>query len=106
VLASQNNTLNKTVDEQTLKTHKDALPNQQTSDPRTCYCCEYYGIPCRQISTNESETTKQNRILFSGINRQMSSPEQLITDSLIPNALSVDELQSIPERKHHKDAQP
>jgi hypothetical protein len=106
VLASQNNTLNKTVDEQTLKTHKDAQPNQQTSDPRTCYCCEYYGIPCRQISTNESETTKQNRILFSGINRQMSSPEQLITDSLIPNALSVDELQSIPERKHHKDAQP
>jgi hypothetical protein len=36
----------------------------------------------------------------------MSPPEQLITDSLIPNALSVDELQSIPKRKHHKDAQP
>ena len=36
----------------------------------------------------------------------MSPPEQLIAESLIPNALSVDELQSIPERKHHKDAQP
>jgi hypothetical protein len=35
----------------------------------------------------------------------MSPQEQLIADSLIPNALSVDELQSIPKRKHHKDAQ-
>jgi hypothetical protein len=35
----------------------------------------------------------------------MSPQEQLIVDCLIPNALSVDELQSIPERKHHKDAQ-
>jgi hypothetical protein len=32
--------------------------------------------------------------------------EQLIAESLIPNALSVDELQSIPKMKHHKDAQP
>jgi hypothetical protein len=107
VLASQNNTLNKTADEQTLKTQKDAQPNQQTSELGTCCCCEYYGIPCRQISTNESETTKQkNCILFSGIKRQMSPQEQLVADSLIPNALLVDELQSIPKRKHHKDAQP
>jgi hypothetical protein len=35
----------------------------------------------------------------------MSPQEQLIADSLIPNAPSVDELQSIPKRKHHKDAQ-
>jgi hypothetical protein len=105
VLASQNNTINKIADEQTFKTQKDAQPNQQTSDPGTC--CKYYGIPCRQIGTNESETTKQkNRILFSGINGQMSPQEQLIADSLIPNILSVDELQSIPKRKHHKDAQP
>jgi hypothetical protein len=83
VLASQNNSINKTADELTFK---DAQLNQQTSDLGTCCCCEYYGIPCRQISTNESETTKQkNRILFSGINS---------------------ELQSIPKRKHHKDAQP
>jgi hypothetical protein len=34
----------------------------------------------------------------------MSPQEQLIVDSLIPNAQSVDELQSIPRRKHHKDA--
>jgi hypothetical protein len=50
----------------------------------------------------------QNRrtgFYFSGIKRQMSPQEQLIADSLIPNALSVDELQSIPKRKHHKDAQ-
>jgi hypothetical protein len=99
VLASQNNTINKTVDEQTFKTQKDAQPNLQTSDLGAC-CCEYYGIPCRQISTNESETTKQkNRILFSGINRQMYPPEQLIAESLIPNAQSVDELQSIPKRE-------
>ena len=31
VLASQNNTINKTADEQTFKTQKDAQPNQQTS---------------------------------------------------------------------------
>jgi hypothetical protein len=65
VLASQNNTINKTADEQTFKTQKDAQPNQQTSDLGTCCCCEYYGIPCRQINANESETAKQkNRIFF------------------------------------------
>jgi hypothetical protein len=106
VLASQNNTINKIADEQTFKTQKDAQPNQQTSDPGTCCCCEYYGIPCRQISTNGSETTKQkNQILFSGIKSQWSPQEQLITDSRIPNALSEDELSGIPKRKHHKDAQ-
>jgi hypothetical protein len=68
VLASQNNTINKIADEQTFKTQKDAQPNQQTSDLGTCCCCEYYGIPCRQINANESETAKQkNQILFSGI---------------------------------------
>jgi hypothetical protein len=105
VLASQNNTINKTSDEQTFKTQKDAQPNQQTSDLGTCCCCEYYGISYRQINANESETAKQkNQILFSGIKRQMSPQEQLITDSLIPNALPVDGLQSIPKRKHPKDA--
>jgi hypothetical protein len=73
VLANQNNTMNKTTDEQKFKTQKDAQPNQQTINPGTCCCCEYYGVPCRQISSNESETTKQkNRILFSGIKRQWS----------------------------------
>jgi hypothetical protein len=106
VLTSQNNTINKIAGEQTFKTQKDEQPNQQTSDLGTCCCCEYYGISCRQISTNESETTKQkNWILFSGIKRQMSPQEQLIADSLIPNTLSVNELQSILKRKHHKDAQ-
>jgi hypothetical protein len=101
VLASQNNTINKTADEQTFKTQKDAQLNQQTSDLGTCCCCEYYGIPCRQISTNESETTKQkNRILFLGIKSQWSSQEQLVAD-----ALSDDELPGFPKRKHHKDVQ-
>jgi hypothetical protein len=73
VLASQNNTINKTADEQTFKKRKDAPPNQQTSDLRTCCCCEYFGIPCHQFNANESETAKQkNQILFSGIKRQMS----------------------------------
>jgi hypothetical protein len=86
VLASRNVTRNETTDEQ-----KDA--HQQTNDLGTC--CEYYGIPCRQISTNENKTTKQkNRILFSGIKRQWSSQEQLIA-----NALPVDELQSIPKKE-------
>jgi hypothetical protein len=99
VLTSQNNTINKTADEQTFKTQKDA--HQQTNDLGTCCCCEYYGIPCRQISTNESEITKQkNQILFSGIKSQWSSQEQLIAD-----ALSDDELPGFPKRKHHKDAQ-
>ena len=94
VLASRNVTRNETTDEQ-----KDA--HQQTNDLGTCCCCEYYGIPCRQISTNESETTKQkNQILFSGIKRQWSPQEQLIAD-----ALSDDELPGFPKRKHHKDAQ-
>jgi hypothetical protein len=94
VLARQNVTRNETTDEQ-----KGA--HQQTNDLGTCCCCEYYGIPCRQISTNESETTKQkNRILFSGIKSQWSSQEQLIAD-----ALSDDELPGFPKRKHHKDAQ-
>jgi hypothetical protein len=97
VLANQNNTMNKIADEQKFRTQKDAQPNQQTINPGTCCCCEYYGIPCRQISTNESETTKQkNRILFSGIIRQMSPQEHLIAVSLGLNALSDD----------HKDAQP
>jgi hypothetical protein len=105
VLASRSNTRNETADEQTFKTQKDAQPNQQTSDLGTYCCCEYYRIPCRQINANESETTKQkNQILFSGIKRQMSPQDQLIANSLIPNALSVDELQNIPKRKHHKDA--
>jgi hypothetical protein len=94
VLASRNVTRNETTDEQ-----KDA--HQQTNDLGTCCCCEYYGIPCRQISTNESETTKQkNRILFSGIKSQWSSQEQLTADTL-----SDDEVPGFPKRKHHKDAQ-
>jgi hypothetical protein len=100
VLASRNVNQNETADQQT---QKDA--HQQTSDLGTCCCCAYYGIPCHQISTNKSETTKQkNRILFSGIKRQWSPQEQLIADSRIPNALLVDELPGIPKRKHHKDA--
>jgi hypothetical protein len=101
VLASRSITRNETTDKET---QKDA--HKQTNDLGTCCCCEYYGIPCRQISTNESETTKQkNRILFSGIKSQWSPQEQLIADSRIPNALSDDELLGFPKRKHHKDTQ-
>jgi hypothetical protein len=53
VLASRNVTRNETANQQT---QKDA--HQQTSDLGTFCCCAYYGIPCHQISTNESETTK------------------------------------------------
>jgi hypothetical protein len=96
MLASQNITRNETTDEQTQKN-----AHQQTDDLGTCFCYEYYGIPCRQISTNESETTKQkDQILFSGIKSQWSPQEQLIAD-----ALSDNELPGFPKRKHHKDAQ-
>jgi hypothetical protein len=96
VLASRNVTRNETTNEQT---QKDA--HQQTNDLGTC-CCEYYEIPCHQISINESETTKQkNQILLFGLKSQWSPQEQLIA-----NALSDDELSGIPKRKHHKDAQP
>jgi hypothetical protein len=65
VLASQNNTINKTADAQTFKTQKDTQPSQQTSELGMCCCCEYYGIPCRQINTNESETTnRRTRFYF------------------------------------------
>jgi hypothetical protein len=53
VLASRSVTRNETTDKQT---QRDA--HQQTNGLGTCCCCEYYGIPCRQICTNESETTK------------------------------------------------
>jgi hypothetical protein len=53
VLASRSIIRNETTDKET---QKDA--HKQTNDLGTCFCCEYYGIPCRQISTNESETTK------------------------------------------------
>jgi hypothetical protein len=58
VLASQNNTINKTADEHTFKTQKDAQLNQQTSDLGTC-CCEYYGIPCRK--SMQMKVKLQNR---------------------------------------------
>jgi hypothetical protein len=94
VLASRNVTRNETTDEQ-----KDA--HQRTNDLGTCCCYEYYGIPYRRISTNESETIKQkNRILFSGIKSQWSPQEQLIADAVLD-----DELPGFPKRKHHKDAQ-
>jgi hypothetical protein len=105
VLVSRNNSRNETVDEQTFKTQKGAQPKQQTSDLGTCCCCEYYGIPCRQINASECEAIEQkNQILFSSIKRQWSPQEQLIADSLIPNAPLVDELKSIPKRKHHKSS--
>jgi hypothetical protein len=74
VLASQNNTINKTADEQTFKTQKDTQPNQQTSDLGTCCCCEYYGIPCRQVNANESETTKTEESNFIFRHKQTDVP--------------------------------
>jgi hypothetical protein len=42
-------------------------------------------------------------MLFSGI-KKMSPQEQLLANSLITNAPLVDELQSIPKRKHRKSS--
>ena len=67
---------------------------------KACPCCQFYGVPCRQVHTTEDEaTTRRNQRLFSSTKRKMSHQEQLAEDSLFLDSPPVDELQTIQKRK-------
>jgi len=67
---------------------------------KACPCCQFYGVPCRQVCATEDEaTTRRNQRLFSSTKRKMSHQEQLAEDSLLLDSPSVDELQTIQKRK-------
>ena len=67
---------------------------------KACPCCQFYGVPCRQVQATEDEaTTRRNQRLFSSTKRKMSHQEQLAEDSLFLDSLSVDELQTIQKRR-------
>ena len=45
---------------------------------KACPCCQFYGVPCRQVRATEDEaTTRRNQRLFSSTKRKMSHQEQL-----------------------------
>src|SRR6185295_17565649 len=70
---------------------------------KACPCCQFYGVPCRQVRATEDEaTTRRNQRLFSGTKRKMSHQEQLVEDSLFLDSPSVEELQTIQKRKNPK----
>ena len=70
---------------------------------KTCQCCQFYGVPCRQVRATEDETTtKRNQRLFSGTKRKMPHQGQLAEDSLFLDGPSVGELQTMPKRKDPK----
>jgi hypothetical protein len=56
-------------------------------------------LVAKSMQTKVKLPKQKNRILFSGINRQMSPQEHLIADSLIPDALSDDELPGFPKKE-------
>ena len=78
-------------------------PSQTTYHPKNgekaCPCCQFYGVPYRQVRATEDEaTTRRNQRLFSSTKRKMSHQEQLVEDSLFLDCPSVDELQIIQKR--------
>src|SRR6185436_9264265 len=67
---------------------------------KACPCCQFYGVPCRQVRATEDEaTTRRNQRLFSSTKRKRSRQEQLAEDSLFLDGPSVHELQTIQKRK-------
>ena len=70
---------------------------------KACPCCQFYGVPCRQVHATEDEaTTRRNQRLFSSTKRKRSHQEQLAEDSLFLDSPSVEELQTIQKRKAPK----
>ena len=74
--------------------------SQTTHHPKNgekaCPCCQFYGVPCRQVRVTEDvATTRRNQRLFSSTKRKRSHQEQLAEDSLFLDSPSVDELQTI-----------
>ena len=69
---------------------------QPKNGEKACPCCQFYGVPCRQVGATEDEaTTRRNQRLFSGTKRKMSHQEQLAEDSLSLDGPSVEDLQTI-----------
>ena len=67
---------------------------------KTCQCCQFYGVPCRQVRATEDETTtKRNQRLFSGTKRKMPHQGQLAEDSIFLDDPSVGELQTMPRER-------
>src|SRR6185312_4988709 len=67
---------------------------------KACPCCQFYGVPCRQVHATEDEATiRRNQRLFSSTKRKMSHQEQLAEDSLFLDFPLIDELQTIQKRK-------
>jgi len=67
---------------------------------KACPCCQFYGVPCRQVCATEDEaTTRRIQRLFSSTKRKRSHQEQLAEDSLFLDGPLVDELQTIQKRK-------
>ena len=70
---------------------------------KACPCCQFYGVPCRQVrATKDEATTRRNQRLFSSTKRKMSHQEQLAEDSLFLDSPSVEELKTIQKRKDPK----
>ena len=75
---------------------KDLEVSAMGDGEKACPCCQFYGVPCRQVRATEDEaTTRRNQRLFSGTKRKRSHQEQLAEDSLFLDCPSVDELQTI-----------
>src|SRR6185437_8875178 len=78
--------------------------SQTTYHPKNgekdCPCCQFYGVPCRQVrATKDEGTTRRNQRLFSSTKRKRSHQEKLAEDSLFLDGPTVDELQTIQKRK-------
>jgi hypothetical protein len=79
---------------------KDLGDSAMGDGEKACPCCQFYGVPCRQVrATKDEATTRRNQRLFSGTKRKRSHQEQLAEDFLFLDGPSVDELQTIQKRK-------
>ena len=84
---------------------KDLGDSAMGDGEKTCQCCQFYGVPCRQVRATEDETTtKRNQRLFSGTKRKMPHQGQLAEDSLFLDGPSVGELQTMPKIKDPKSS--
>ena len=79
---------------------KDLGDSAMGDGEKACPCCQFYGVPCRQVRATEDEATiRRNQGLFSSTKRKRSHQEQLAEDSLFLDGPTVDELQTIQKRK-------
>ena len=82
---------------------KDLGVSAMGDGEKACPCCQFYGVPCRQVRATEDEATiRRNQRLFSSTKRKRSRQEQLADDSLFLDGPSVDELQTVQKRKDPK----